>query len=96
MPRYLSLVNFTDQGIRDIKDSIHRATEFRSAVEAAGGNVVQLYWAVGEADGAVIFEAPDETTATALLLRLARGGYVRTRTLRIYDAAEFENVLGVI
>ncbi len=96
MPSYLSLINFTDQGIRDVKDSMHRAGEFRSTVEAAGGTVHNIYWALGEADGAVIFDAPDEDTAAALLLHLVRDGYVRTRTLQIYDSKEFEKILAKV
>ena len=93
MPRYLSLISFTDQGIRDVKDTIDRANRFRASVENAGGRVVGLYWAVGEVDGAVIFEAPDEATATTLLLVLGREGCVRTHTLRLYDAEEFRPIL---
>jgi uncharacterized protein with GYD domain len=93
MPSYLSLINFTDQGIRDVKDSMHRAGEFRAAVEAAGGSVQNVYWALGEADGAVIFDAPDQDIAASLLLHLARDGYVRTRTLQIFESSEFEKIL---
>ena len=93
MYRYLSLISFTDQGIREVKDSIERANRFCSAVETADGKVGGLYWAVGEADGAVIFEAPDEQTAAQLLLSLGRDGHVRTRTLRLYNADEFKSVL---
>ena len=93
MPRYLSLINFTDEGIRKVKDSAKRADAFRVNVEKAGGKVHGMYWAVGEFDGAVIFEAPDESTATALLLRLGSAGFVRTRTLRVNDAKEFGDIL---
>ena len=80
MHRYLSLVSFTNQGIREVKDWIERANRIRSAVETVGGNVVGLYWAVGGADGAVIFETPNEETAAQLPLSLGRDGHVRTRT----------------
>ena len=93
MPRYLSLVNFTDQGVREIKDSIQRATAFRAAVEAAGGSVKDVYWGIGEADGAVIFDAPDEETAMSLLLQLTHGGFVRTRSMQVFPAERFEKVL---
>jgi len=96
MLSYLSLVNFTDQGIRDVKDSVQRAAGFRSAVETAGGTVREVYWAIGEADGAVIFDAPDEETAVALLLSLAHNGFVRTRTMRVFGAEEFEKVLAKV
>ncbi|MCA9054626.1 MAG: GYD domain-containing protein [Planctomycetaceae bacterium] len=94
MVRYLSLMSFTDQGIRDVDQSSTRACKFRAAVEEAGGKVLSLYWAVGEFDGAFVIEAPDETTATRLLLSLGKLGNVRTRSLRVYDEAEFQQVLG--
>ena len=94
MPRYLSLISFTDQGIRQAKDSINRANAFRTAVENAGGKMTDLYWAVGEFDGAVVFEARDEQSAASLLVNLGQQGFVRTRTLRVYDAEEFKKILG--
>jgi uncharacterized protein with GYD domain len=93
MPRYLSLIHFTDQGIRDIRDSTHRAEEFKRAVERSGGKTVDVYWAIGQYDGAVIFEAPSESAAMALLLNLGRQGFVRTQTLRVLSEAEFQATL---
>jgi uncharacterized protein with GYD domain len=89
MPRYLSLIQFTEQGIKAIDKSTQRAERFRSAVSAAGGNVEAAYWALGEFDGAVVFQAPDEKTAARLLLELGQQGNVRTRTVQVFDAAEF-------
>lgn len=93
MVRYLVLINFTEQGIRDVKETVQRAEKFRQGVEAAGGKVLGQYWALGPWDGAVLFEAPDETAATALLLSLGRDGNVRTQTLRIFDAAEVQQAI---
>jgi len=93
MARYLSLISFTDAGMCAISDSIGRAETFRQAVESAGGKVDAMYWAVGEIDGAVIFEAPDEETAAKLLLQLSQDGFVRTNTLRVYDQEEFRNIV---
>ena len=93
MLRYLTLVNFRPQGIAQIGESPHRATAFHNSIEEAGGRVLGIYWTVGEFDGAVLFEVPDEETATALLLDLGRKSFVRTRTLRAWDAAEFEGIL---
>jgi uncharacterized protein with GYD domain len=91
--RYLTLITFTDQGIRAIEKTLTRAANFCSIVEASGGRVVSQYWAVGEVDGCIVFEAPDETTAAALLLSLGKQGHVRTRSLRIYNDREFQEVL---
>jgi uncharacterized protein with GYD domain len=93
MTRYLALINFTDQGARNVKESIQRASSFGKSVEAAGGKLLSLYWSVGEADGCVMFEAPDEKSGAALLIALAKDGNVRTRTLTLYDTGEFQQVL---
>ncbi len=80
MVRYLTLIQLTDQGIHNINDSASREATFAVEVEKAGGNVVGQYWGVGQYDGAVVFEAPDEETATSLLLKLAHDGFVRTQS----------------
>ena len=90
------LIQFTDKGARDIKDSPHRAEQFRGLVETAGGRVLGLYWAIGEIDGAVIFEAPDDATAARLLLAIGRDGFVRTKSARVFEAAELEGVIAKI
>ena len=93
MTRYLALINFTDKGVRDVSDSIQRASSFEASVEAAGGKLLSLYWSVGEADGCVIFEAPDEQTGASLLLGLAKDGNVRTRAMTLFDTQEYQQVL---
>jgi uncharacterized protein with GYD domain len=93
MTRFLSLLTFTEQGIRDVKRSPQRAESFRQSVDAVGGKVLSQYWLVGEVDGCVVFEAPDDQAAASLLLSLGQQGNVRTRTFRVYDTKEFEKVL---
>lgn len=93
MVRYLSTLNFTVQGIREIAQSATRADEFRVAVEKAGGKVQCQYWSLGEADGCFIFEVPDEQTATRVLIQLEQQGNVRTKTVRIFDADEFQAIV---
>ena len=96
MPRYLSLINFTDTGIRSVSESLDRAEHFKATVAEAGGKVEAVYWAVGDADGAVIFDAPDEATGARLLLKIGHDGFVRTKTLRIYDSTEFRAIVSSI
>jgi len=92
MPHFLSLVSFTEQGLRQVKDSPKRANAFRGVIEKAGGAVHGMYWAVGEFDGALLFEVPDEETAMSLLLKLGSAGFVRTRTMRLLNAEEFGKI----
>ncbi len=94
MIRYLSLISFTDQGVRDVSHSIERASQFRKSVEAAGGKLLAQYWSIGDVDGCVVLEAPDEPTAAALLLSLAKAGNVRTQSTRLFDAQEFQQIIG--
>jgi uncharacterized protein with GYD domain len=93
MARFLSLLSFTDQGIRNVQQTVQRANDFRKAVDSKGGKVLAQYWAVGEADGCILFEAPDDATAASLLLGLGKLGNVRTRTLTIYNEQEFSKLL---
>lgn len=94
MVRYLSLISFTDKGIRDVTKSLKRAEDFRTAVESRGGNVLSQYWALGDVDGSVVFECPDDETAAALLLKLGKEANVRTSTVRVFDAGEFSAIAG--
>lgn len=89
MTRCLALLTFTEQGLRHVQQSPKRAADFRASVEKVGGKVLAQYWAMGEADGCVVFEAPDDETTGALLLALTQAGNVRTRTLRVYNEQEF-------
>jgi uncharacterized protein with GYD domain len=93
MVRFLALLTFTEKGLHEVQQSCKRADEFRAAVENAKGNVIAQYWAVGDVDGCVVFEVPDEEVAAALLLRLGRAGNVRTRSLRVYNEQEFGRIV---
>ena len=96
MVRYLVLINYTPEGIRAIKDSPDREAVFRRDVETAGGQVEAAYWTLGEVDGAIVFTAPDDATAAALLLKLGHRGFVRTRTMRAFKAQEFAQILASV
>lgn len=93
MVRYLALIQFTDQGAKNVHKSLDRASEFGKSVSDAGGKLISQTWTIGQYDGCVIFEVPDETTGAALLLTLAKDGNVRTQTLRCYDNQEFANLI---
>jgi uncharacterized protein with GYD domain len=87
------LLKFTDKGIATVKDSPSRAEAFRAAASKAGAVVESQFWTLGEYDGVLVFQAPDEPTAVGLALELGRHGNVRTCLLRAFDAAEFKGIL---
>lgn len=93
MACYIALVDYTEQGIREIKDSPRRADEFVEKAGAMGVKVKDLYWTSGGHDGVLILEAADDAAVSALMLQLAQGGNVRTRTLRAYQKAEMSSIL---
>jgi uncharacterized protein with GYD domain len=88
MPRYVTLVNWTDQGVKNYKDTVDRFEAAQEAASARGARLTDAYWTVGSYDMVVIVEAPDDETATAALLSVGAAGNVRTTTLRAFDAGE--------
>jgi uncharacterized protein with GYD domain len=93
MPSYVVLGRFTEQGIRDVTDTVDRSERFRHAVEAAGGRLSALYWTQGAYDVVFVLELPDEDAAMATLLSLGRLGNLRTETLRAYAAEDMRRIL---
>ena len=93
MAKYILLVNWTDQGIRNIKDSPHRADQFNHMAERAGARVVGQYWTVGSHDGVLIIEAPNDQVGASILLALGRAGNVRTTTLRAFEWADAQGLI---
>lgn len=93
MPTFVSLINWTEQGVKNFRETPKRASAFRELVEKNGGRVVSIYWTLGEYDIVAITEAPDDETFTALALMLGSLGNVRTASLRAFDQDEFEAIL---
>ena len=93
MPTYALLLNFTDKGISKIQDSPKRADAFRAVAKKHGVRVESQYWLTGKHDGLVILEAPDEATASAVALGLAKLDNVRTTLCRAFDETEFKAIL---
>lgn len=93
MARYISLLNWTDQGIRSVKDTVSRANAVRQAFQAGGGKFIDLYWTLGQHDVVLIFEAPDDETATRLTLSLGMKGNVRTSTTRAFNEQEMARIV---
>jgi uncharacterized protein with GYD domain len=93
MPIYVGLVNWTDQGTKEFRGSVQRAIGFRELVEQAGGRVREMIWIMGEYDFITVFEAPDDETAAALVLRVAAAGNVHTKTMRAFDADQMTDII---
>ena len=93
MPTYVALMNWTEQGIRNVKDTVNRRQASEQALDQMGIRITATYWTQGAYDLVAIFEAPDDETASAGLLGLAMQGNLRTQTLRAYSAEEMQGIL---
>ena len=93
MATYLLLGNFTDQGIKDVKETTKRADAFREMSAKVGVTVKELFWCLGQYDILAILEAPDEDTLTALTLSVGSLGNIRSQTLRAFTSKEMGRIL---
>jgi len=96
MATFVTTIKFTQQGIKDINHSTKRAAIFKSEVKKLGAKVKEIYWTLGEYDGLLILEAPDDETATAVMLHLGAMGNVHTSTCRAYTASEMEKIVSKV
>ena len=93
MPRYVILLNWAEQGIRNVKDTIKRAENFKASVEKAGGKLVSLDYTLGKYDMITIVEAPNDETMMSTLLALASLGNVRSETLKAFTMDEAAKII---
>jgi uncharacterized protein with GYD domain len=96
MPTFVSLINWTDQGVANFKDTVARSADARTAAAAMGGQIKEIYWTVGPYDLVTVAEFPDDATATAFLLSLSSRGNLRTTTLRAHSAEEMTQIIAKI
>ena len=93
MATFVSLVNWTERGVKEFRESGKRADAFVQLVEKSGGSVKAIYWTLGAYDLVVVTEAPDAETATAVLLQVGSLGNVRTTTMEAFDRAAFDRIV---
>ena len=93
MALYVTLSNFTDQGVKAIKDTPKRAEAFKQLAEKNGVKVHTILWTLGQYDVVTIVEADDDIAATALALSMAALGNVRGQTLKAFDVADMAKIV---
>jgi len=94
MPTYISLMNLTEQGIKDIKNAPERTARSIKQLEEMGGKLIAFYMCMGEYDYITIAEAPSGEVAMIFLMALGAGGNVRTTTLRGFSNEEMAQLIG--
>ena len=93
MPTYVVLANYTDQGIRNVRDTITRLDRGGELAQKYGSKLEQAYWTVGPYDMVSIIEAPDDEAISAYLLEICSLGNIKTTTLRAYDEEEMSGII---
>ncbi len=96
MATHVVLIDFTDQGIRNVKQSPERAKAAITGAEKLGIKVKDVYWTLGAHDAVLVAESPDDEAITAWALDLGSLGNVRTQTMRAFSAEETSRILAKI
>lgn len=94
MATYLVLTSFTEQGIRDVRNTTTRADAVKEIARKFGVTVKEFYWTLGKYDVVAIIEAPNDEAATAFSLSIGAQGNVRTQTMRAFSKDEVGAILG--
>ena len=93
MTTYIMLSNYTEQGIKNIKDSPRRLDAAKDLVRSMGGELRAFYLVMGTYDVVVIIEAPNDEVVAKVALKLGAAGNVKTVTLRAFDEAEYRDIV---
>jgi uncharacterized protein with GYD domain len=94
MARYVVLIDWTEQGVANFKDSVDRYQAAQEQFQQLGVSFQDVYWTLGEHDIVGVLEAPDDESLAAALLQLGSQGNVRTTTMRAFSQDEMRGVIG--
>ena len=94
MPTYVTRAKWTDEGIRNLKDSPKRHQAFEDRITAMGGKAKDAYLVLGENDRVVVTEVPNDETTAKMALGTAMQGNVRTTTMRAFNREEMDKIVG--
>ncbi|PTB18140.1 GYD family protein [Trinickia symbiotica] len=94
MATYIVLAQFTDQGIRTIKNSPQRASQVAELAKGFGCEMKEVFWTLGQYDVVAVIDAPDDESFTTFGLAMCSAGNVRTQSLRAFTKNELASMIG--
>ncbi len=94
MPTYITLLKYTQQGIKDIKNSPGRIEAAHKAIEEVGGKLLSYHITMGQYDGVAILDLPDDAMAATVALGVGKLGNATTETMRAFTEEEFGEIVG--
>ncbi len=93
MPTYISFASYTDQGIRNVKDSPKRLDAAKDLAKDLGGELKQFYLTMGAYDIVIVLDLPGDNAAAKFALSLCSLGNVRTTTVKAFTEAEYQDIV---
>ena len=93
MTTYIMLVNWTDQGVKNVRESPRRLDAAKKQLADMGGNFKEFYMTMGDADMVAVLDAPDDAIVARFALQLGMAGNVRTRTLKAFPEAAYREII---
>ena len=96
MPQYINLINYTGQGLKDMKNMPNRVTAARREMQGAGGKLVSYHLTLRQYDAVVISEFPDDESYTTFVLGVAAQGNLRPTTLKAFTEEEASRMVSNI
>jgi uncharacterized protein with GYD domain len=94
MSKYIVLMDWTAQGIANVKDATKRLDAGKSLAKSLGGKVEAFYLTMGGHDGVLVVEMPSDATMAKFLLTTGQQGNIRTRTLQAFDEGDYRKIVG--
>jgi uncharacterized protein with GYD domain len=93
MAKYVTLLQFTDQGIRNVKDTLKRSQAATAEAEKLGIKITEVLYTMGAYDVTVLLDAPDDESIAAFALKIGSLGNSKTHTMRAFGRGEMEKIL---
>lgn len=93
MPKYISLINWTEKGVAEAAASPDRVDKARALAKQMGGELEQVFMTMGSYDLVIVVDMPDDESAARLVLKSAGGGHIRTTTLKAFDEASYRKIV---
>jgi uncharacterized protein with GYD domain len=93
MPTYVTLMRFTDQGIRTIKESPARLEAAKKLFQSAGAELKSFYLALGNYDAIAVIDGPNDEVAARLAIAIGAQGNLRTDTMRVFNEVEYRKLV---
>jgi uncharacterized protein with GYD domain len=96
MATYITLLRYTQQGMKNIKQGPDRLDAAKQAFKAAGAEIKDFYLIMGHYDAVVVSEAPNDETTAKIALSIGSQGYVQTQTFRAFQESEYRKIVSAL